>query len=154
MGWNIFSLIKNICVVIGTYLDRLLNKMNPVMINRSRVPNLFSTNNMYMYGFTFFPFIFLVDFENPPDDMEIIYKPEEIVNHETIHFQQVLETGIIGFYAIFLLEFIIKSIIYRDIKDGYRNISFEVEAYKYMKNMTYLENRKRYKWIKYILNSE
>ena len=152
MGWNFLCIIKNMFISIGRSLDRLLNKIKPIMINRSRVPNLFSTNGMYMYGVTFFPFIFLVDFVNPPEDMEIIYKPEEIVNHETIHFQQALETGIIGFYAIFLLEFIIKSIIYRNIKDGYRNISFEVEAYKYMKNMKYLENRKRYTWVRYILN--
>ena len=101
-----------------------------------------------MYGITFFPFIFLIDFENTDD--EVIYKPVEIINHEKIHFQQILETGIIGFYIIFFIELICKSIKNRSIMDGYLDISFEVEAYKYMEDLDYLTNRRRYRWIKYI----
>ena len=39
-----------------------------------------------MYGISLFPFIFLIDFEDT--DVEPIYKQEDIINHEKIHFQQ------------------------------------------------------------------
>ena len=142
---NIFGLFRN----IGKFIDKLLNKIKPIIVRNSIIPQWFSTKKQDMYGITFFPFIFLIDFENTDD--EVIYKPVEIINHEKIHFQQILETGIIGFYILFFIELICKSIKNRSIKDGYLDISFEVEAYKYMEDLDYLTNRRRYRWIKYIL---
>ena len=142
---NIFGLFRN----IGKFIDKLLNKIKPIIVRNSMVPHWFSTKKQNMYGITFFPFIFLIDFEDT--DVEIIYKQKEIINHEKIHFQQILETGIIGFYIVFFIELIYKSIKNRSIIDGYLDISFEVEAYEYMEDLDYLKNRKRYRWIKYIL---
>ena len=133
---------------IGSIIDNLLKKLKPIIINNSKIPMLCSTKNTDMYGITLFPFIFLIDFENSP--YNIVYNKCDIVNHETIHFQQILETCIIGFYIIFFTEFIYKSIKYRNLKDGYLNISFEVEAYNNMMNTEYLQDRCRYNWIKYI----
>tara|TARA_B100001029_G_C15034629_1_gene439286 strand:+ start:1194 stop:1628 length:435 start_codon:yes stop_codon:yes gene_type:complete len=135
---------------IRCFFDIFLKKIKPIIIRNSRVPNWFSNKDMEMYGITLFPFIFVINFDNRQN--ELIYKKYEILNHEKIHFQQMLETGIIGFYLIFLLEFMYKSIKYKNIVQGYLNISFEIESYKNMKNLQYLDYRKRYNWLKYIIN--
>ena len=57
------------------------------------------------------------------------------LNHEKIHGKQQLELLIIFFYLIYLVEWIIK---------GYRNISFEREAYSNENNLDYLKTRKHY----------
>ena len=57
------------------------------------------------------------------------------INHEKIHLAQQLELFIIPFYLIYLIEWIIK---------GYRNISFEKEAYSNEHNLDYLKNRKHF----------
>lgn len=145
MGCNIFGFFNQ----IGIFIDKLLNKIKPIIVRNSIVPHWFSTKEQNMYGISLFPFIFLINFEDT--DVEIIYEPIEIINHERIHFQQILETGVIGFYIVFFMELICKSIKNRSIKDGYLDISFEIEAYKYMEDLDYLTNRRRYKWIKYIL---
>jgi len=72
------------------------------------------------------------------------------INHETIHFQQALELLIIPFYILYVLEYIIKAIIYLDINKAYMNISFEREAYTNERDLNYLGARKRYNWIKLI----
>ena len=55
------------------------------------------------------------------------------LNHENIHGKQQLELLIIPFYLIYIVEWIFK---------GYRNISFEKEAYNNEKNLNYLKTRK------------
>lgn len=56
------------------------------------------------------------------------------INHEKIHLAQQLELLIIPFYIIYLIEWIFK---------GYRNISFEKEAYTHQEDMNYLEWRRK-----------
>ena len=62
------------------------------------------------------------------------------INHEEIHGKQQLELLIIPFYIIYFIEWIFK---------GYKNISFEKEAYANANNLDYLKSRKHYaQWIK------
>ena len=75
---------------------------------------------------------------------------KRLINHESIHFQQALELGVLPFYLIYVIEYLIKIIIYKDIDKAYFNISFEKEAYNNDDNLNYLTNRKRYNWIKLI----
>ena len=56
------------------------------------------------------------------------------INHEKIHLAQQLELLIIPFYIIYLIEWIFK---------GYRNISFEKEAYTHQEDINYLEWRRK-----------
>lgn len=63
-----------------------------------------------------------------------------LLNHERIHLRQEIELLIIPFYIIYLLELAFK---------GYRNISFEREAYENENNPAYLKTRKPYSWIRY-----
>ena len=125
--------------------------INPIIVRKSRVPNWFSSKKHSMYGITFFPFIFISDYEIEKTNE---YDVQEVMNHEKIHFEQICETGIIGFYVLYFIEFLYKSIRYKSISEGYHNISFEKEAYRNMKKLDYLKSRKRYKWIKYIMEYE
>ena len=68
-------------------------------------------------------------------------------NHETIHWQQYIETGIIGFIFLYYLFYAINFLRYRDGELAYYMIPFEKEAYDNDNNLDYLETRKRYSWI-------
>lgn len=71
--------------------------------------------------------------------------------HETIHFQQWIELGIIGFLILYPLFYLIGLIRYRDRRLAYVESPFEREAYQNERKYTYLEKRKRYAWVKLIL---
>jgi len=75
---------------------------------------------------------------------------ERLINHEKIHLRQQLEMLVLPFYLIYFLEFLIRIIQYRSFSLGYRNISFEREAYHYEWDMDYLSQRKIFAWIKFI----
>ena len=69
-------------------------------------------------------------------------------NHEKIHWQQQLELLIIFFYVLYLIEWVVK--FFADANNAYKNLSSEREAYTFDDDLTYLETRKRYRWLKYI----
>lgn len=71
------------------------------------------------------------------------------INHESIHTEQMKELGYIFFYLLYFIEWLIRLIT--NTSSAYRSISFEREAYSNQNNMYYLNNRKRYSWIKYIV---
>lgn len=75
---------------------------------------------------------------------------EQMVNHESIHFEQEKELGFIFFYILYLLEWLIKLLFFG--RNSYRHISFEQEAYENEKDLDYLKSRKRYTWIKKIFS--
>lgn len=73
-------------------------------------------------------------------------------NHESIHWQQQLELLIIFFYILYLLEWIVKFFIHG--RKAYKNLAAEREAYTFDDDMFYLDDRKRYKWLKYIFKKQ
>ena len=73
---------------------------------------------------------------------------ETQTNHELIHSKQCWEMLIIGFYLAYLIDWLIKLVMYG--KNAYRNISFEREAYENENNLNYLKNRKFWAWLKYV----
>ena len=70
--------------------------------------------------------------------------------HETIHWQQYIETGIIGFAVLYPLFWIINRLRKMNGSHAYHAIPFELEAYENQEVPLYLENRKRFYWIKFI----
>ena len=63
-----------------------------------------------------------------------------ILNHEKIHTKQQIELLFIEFFIVYFFEWIFK---------GYRNISFEKEAYEHEEDFDYLRKRKHYaQWRK------
>ena len=96
------------------------------------------------------------------------------MNHESVHAKQYVEVGILSlillmplvfnglwwlwlllsvfaFYILYVIEWFVKLFVYKfDKRKAYRNASFEREAYNNEKDLSYLDNRKRFAWIKYI----
>ncbi len=96
---------------------------------------------MNIGGITLFPFIIL---------NTGLSKIPAKVNHETIHIKQQIELLVVFFYIFYILEYIFRVFQYGSFREGYRNISFEKEAYVNEKNLDYLSNRKWYSFLKYL----
>ena len=73
------------------------------------------------------------------------------INHEKIHGKQQKETLFLLFYLLYGIEWIIKVVYYHNINTAYKNVSFEREAYDNQGDITYLDKRKLFSWVKYIL---
>jgi hypothetical protein len=102
--------------------------MRPVVIKGIRISvGLLNDKTAAM---ALFPFI-LLNRRKKVNDM--------LINHERIHLMQQLEMLIIPFYLVYLFELLTK---------GYRNISFEKEAYANERNLDYLEQRKWFAWLR------
>ena len=69
------------------------------------------------------------------------------LNHESIHTEQIKELGYIFFYIWYLIEWLLRL----PFGNAYYNISFEREAYTNEKNIKYLQTRKHYSFLKYII---
>ena len=72
---------------------------------------------------------------------------EETKNHEAIHWQQYIETGILGFIVLYYSYYLWNYVKYQDGKTAYFMIPFEKEAYDNDKDLQYLESRNRYAWL-------
>mgnify|MGYP003631960725 FL=1 len=89
-------------------------------------------------GITLFPFI--------------IVRPnarKKTKNHESIHISQASELFVIGFYLLYLYDWVVGLIKYKDTKIAYKKIRFEQEAYRYERSWAYLKKRKKYNWLQY-----
>lgn len=75
---------------------------------------------------------------------------EYVVNHEKIHTRQQKELLFIPFYLIYILEWLVRLIQFRNQQKAYMNISFEREAYNHGHDLTYLKKRKPYSWVKFL----
>lgn len=85
-------------------------------------------------------------FEHPTE------QTERVINHESIHTAQMKEMLYIFFYIWYLIEWLIKCIL-PPMSTAYRDISFEQEAYMNEANLSYLETRKHYAWLKRVFKS-
>lgn len=76
---------------------------------------------------------------------------ETEINHEAIHTAQMKEMLYIFFYLWYAIEYVIIWFKHNGWNQNrrYKNLRFEQEAYEYENNLAYLNQRKRYNWIKY-----
>ena len=72
---------------------------------------------------------------------------DRVRRHETIHFQQYLETFFIGFVILYIYDWIANRISTGDGELAYYLIRAELEAYENEHNEDYLLSRKRWKWM-------
>ncbi len=93
-------------------------------------------------GITFYPFVILAD---KNDGLNPVF-----VNHERIHIRQQLEMLIIPFFIWYGIEFVCRWVQYKDRHKGYRNISFEREAYTNEKDLYYLKQRSFWKFLRFV----
>lgn len=71
-----------------------------------------------------------------------------IINHESIHTEQMKEMLYIFFYLWYGIEWFVRLFI--QPRYAYRGISLEQEAYSNERNQDYLKTRKRFAWWEYI----
>lgn len=115
--------------------------MKPVIIYSDRFLNAVSWV-MKVGGISLFPFIILREKYKGTD------RGVEVVRHETIHFKQQIETLVVPFYVIYVLNFVFNLLTMNP--DPYRNILFEKEAFANEAEELYITNRKPYAWLKLI----
>lgn len=81
----------------------------------------------------------------------IVFSREEmddrLKRHETIHFQQFLETLFLGFIIIYLWDYFVNWTSGMSGKEAYYNLRAEKEAYGNDTDEHYLDQRKRYRWL-------
>jgi len=75
---------------------------------------------------------------------------KKIIYHESIHACQIKEMLFVFFYVWYLLEWLIRLLIYKDGIKAYKNICFEREAYENDENRSYLNNRRHWTFLKYL----
>lgn len=73
-----------------------------------------------------------------------------VINHERIHTAQQRELLFVPFYLLYVMEWLVRLLQYRNRKDAYMNISFEREAYAHGHDLTYLSTRRLFAWLKYL----
>jgi hypothetical protein len=88
-----------------------------------------------------FPFI-LVKEKQMADDAVLI-------NHERIHLRQQVELLLIPFYLLYLLNYLVNLLIFRNHHQAYMAIMFEREAYSNEADTGYLKRRKWLEWRRY-----
>ena len=100
---------------------------------------------MDIAGITLFPFIILR--EKYRDNKYLKTTKLRVINHESIHTAQQLELFIIGFYILYLFEWLVRLTMKGN---AYKNISFEKEAKANEDNLEYLKTRKWYSFFSYL----
>ena len=70
------------------------------------------------------------------------------LNHELIHAAQQRELLYLPFFVWYGIEWLVLLLKYRDRMKAYRHIRFEQEAYRHQHDLTYLEHRKHYHYLR------
>lgn len=66
------------------------------------------------------------------------------INHESIHTAQGKELLWVGFYLLYLLEWLARLAVTFDARRAYRELSFEKEAYAHERELGYISQRKHF----------
>ena len=109
----------------------------PIIITSKLLAKLLSIV-ISVYAITLFPFIILSE--------EV---DEYTMNHELIHFEQQKELFVVGFYALYVYDFVKGMIKYKNKDLAYFLIRFEQEAYNYQNDLGYIMDREKNAWKEY-----
>lgn len=115
-----------------------MRNWKPIFFENSKVPVWLSKlAPIEINAIALFPFVFVRG-----ETTEITRR------HETIHFQQQLETLVIPFYLIYLWDYLKSKIKGVSGANAYRSIRAEREAYDNQWDENYLPTRRRFGWLK------
>lgn len=78
--------------------------------------------------------------------------PPEL-RHEYIHTLQQRELLFVGFYLWYVVEWLIRLAVCRNLYRSYRFISFEQEAYSHMADPDYLSKRRHFVWFRQLVEN-
>ena len=98
--------------------------------------------NLWVGGIAIFPFIFLK--KNLTEERKKI-----LLNHERIHLQQQIELLLFPFFIIYLFNYMLNLVKYKEHDKAYKNIIFEREAFMRDKDFSYLKIRKAWNFLSY-----
>lgn len=80
----------------------------------------------------------------------VLYKggiSERTKRHETIHLRQYNELLVLGFWLVYLWDFLVAfALVDHTFWGAYRRIRLEQEAYAFDSDEEYLETRRHYAW--------
>ena len=116
----------------------MFKKLKPIFVERSFIPKLLSFFAPINIGAITLGFVVFAR-----GDMS-----ETTKRHETIHFQQYLETLFIGILLLYFYDYCKSRLEGVSGSESYREIRAEKEAYENQHDLDYLEKRLRWKWIK------
>ena len=102
--------------------------------------------NLPANGMAIFPFILVKS--------DVLKKDLILINHEKIHLKQQLELLILPFYLIYLVNYLVNLLRYKNHYQAYVNISFEREAYLFEQDLNYLNKRKNLNWLKFLRSNK
>lgn len=109
------------------------------MFIKTRLTRWFSFG--FANGITLFPFVLIAP---------TVRLSPRLVVHERIHLRQQTELLVLPFYLLYLLEYLMGLIRFRNRYQAYRHISFEREAYSNDHNSSYLRVRPFWNWRRYL----
>ena len=116
---------------------KTIRDLNPIFVERSFIPKLLSFFAPIKIGAITLGFV--------------VFSREEMSEttrrHETIHFQQYLETLFVGFIILYLYDYTKSRLQGVKGPSAYRSIRAELEAYNNESDVDYLKNRKRWAWL-------
>ena len=119
--------------------------MKPWFFFESKVPDTIKKlTGINAIACSFGPFVFA---KYKKDEVE-----ESTVRHEIIHFKQQLELLFVFQWILYGIFHFIGFIKSKDSRWAYLSNPFELEAYDNDDDVSYLEKRKHYAWVKYINN--
>jgi len=111
-----------------------------MIVKSDLVPKMSSIFIKNVAAITLYPFIFIKkEYANN----------ERLINHESIHLAQQKELWVIGFYILYLMDWMKKLIISKSFLSAYKSIRFEQEAYENENDLNYLKHRRPYAYRKY-----
>ena len=116
-----------------------MKNWKPIFVENSSVPRLLSYISPISIGAITLGFIVFSRY----------HMDAKTKRHETIHFQQFLETLFIGFLILYVYDWITNYFKYKSGTIAYYNIRAEKEAYCYEEDINYLQTRRRWKWIRW-----
>jgi len=67
---------------------------------------------------------------------------DDLIKHEMVHQKQMDKHGVTLFYLIYLKDYILNLIKYRNHSDAYENIPFEIEAYSTQESINTYNSRR------------
>lgn len=94
------------------------------LLNNTKIINnkitIFILDKLNIFGITLGKYIFVYD-----------KNYVSIILHELVHRKQYMENGFFKFIFLYLTDYFVNLIKYRNNEDAYYNIKFEKEAYAY-----------------------
>lgn len=80
---------------------------------------------------------------------DVLKNDAVLIHHEKIHHRQQLELLLIGFYVLYLANYIFNLLKYRSHSIAYKQIIFEREAFTMDKELDYLSKREIFAFLKF-----